>query len=167
LAGRAGRAVPGLARGGNAGLRIGIIGAGHIGGTLAERFVAAGHEVAISNSRRPETLAGLIEGAQPMTVEEAERFGEIVVVSIPLGRYRELPIEAVQGKVVIDRNNYYPQRDGEIAELDDDSTTSSELLQAPSGRAGGEGVQRDRLDEAARRGPSRRRSRPAGDSVLG
>jgi predicted dinucleotide-binding enzyme len=111
-------------------VRIGIIGAGHIGGTLAARFVAAGHEVAISNSRGPETLAGLVEGAQPMTVEDAERFGEVVVVSIPLGRYREVPTDAVEGKVVIDTNNYYPQRDGHIPELDDDSTTSSELLQA-------------------------------------
>jgi 8-hydroxy-5-deazaflavin:NADPH oxidoreductase len=111
-------------------VRIGIIGAGHIGGTLAARFVAAGHEVAISNSRGPETLAGLVEGAQPMTVEDAERFGEVVVVSIPLGRHREVPTDAVEGKVVIDTNNYYPQRDGHIPELDDDSTTSSELLQA-------------------------------------
>ena len=110
-------------------MRIGIIGAGHIGGTLAARFVAAGHEVAVSNSRGPETLAGLVEGAQPMTVGDAERFGEVVVVSIPLGRYREVPTDAVEGKVVIDTNNYYPQRDGDIPELDDDSTTSSELLQ--------------------------------------
>ena len=58
-------------------MRIGIIGAGHIGGTLAARFVAAGHEVAISNSRGPETLAGAVDGAQqPMTAEDAERFGE-------------------------------------------------------------------------------------------
>ena len=110
-------------------MRIGIIGAGHIGGTLAARFVAAGHEVAVSNSRGPETLAGLVEGAQPMTVGDAERFGEVVVVSMPLGRYREVPTDAVEGKVVIDTNNYYPRRDGHIPELDDDSTTSSELLQ--------------------------------------
>jgi len=110
-------------------VRIGIIGAGHIGGTLAVRFVAAGHEVAISNSRGPETLPDLVEGAQPMTVGDAERFGEVVVVSIPLGRYHEVPTDAVEGKVVIDTNNYYPQRDGHIPELDDDSTTSSELLQ--------------------------------------
>ena len=69
------------------------------------------------------------DGAQPMTAEDAERFGEVVVVSIPLGRYREVPTDAVEGKVVIDTNNYYPQRDGDIPELDDDSTTSSELLQ--------------------------------------
>ena len=110
-------------------MRIGIIGAGHIGGTLAARFVASGHEVAISNSRGPETLAGLVEDAQPMTAEDAERFGEVVVVSIPLGRYREVPTDAVEGKVVIDTDNYYPQRDGHIPELDDDSSTSSELLQ--------------------------------------
>ena len=110
-------------------MRIGIIGAGHIGGTLAARFVASGHEVAISNSRGPETLAGLVAGAQPMTAEDAERFGEVVVVSVPFGRYREVPFDAVEGKVVIDTANYYPQRDGHIPELDDDSTTSSELLQ--------------------------------------
>ena len=86
-------------------MRIGIIGAGHIGGTLAARFVAAGHEIAVSNSRGPETLAGLVEGAQPMTVGDAERFGEVVVVSIPLGRYREVPTDAVEGKVVIDTDN--------------------------------------------------------------
>jgi hypothetical protein len=111
-------------------VRIGIIGVGHIGGTLAAHFVAAGHEVAISNSRGPETLVGAVDGAQPMTVEDAERFGEVVVVSIPLGRYRDVPTDAVDGKVVIDTNNYYPQRDGQIPELDNDSTTSSELLQA-------------------------------------
>ena len=110
-------------------MRIGIIGAGHIGGTLAARFVASGHEVAISNSRGPETLAGLLEGAQPMTAEDAERFGEVVVVSVPFGRYREVPSDAVEGKVVIDTANYYPQRDGHIPELVDDGTTSSELLQ--------------------------------------
>ena len=111
-------------------MRIGIIGVGRIGGTLAAHFVAAGHEVGISNSRGPETLVGAVDGAQPMTVEDAERFGEVVVVSIPLGRYRDVPTDAVDGKVVIDTNNYYPQRDGQIPELDNDSTTSSELLQA-------------------------------------
>jgi predicted dinucleotide-binding enzyme len=115
-------------------MMIGIIGAGHIGGTLAKRFLDAGHEVAVSNSRGPETLAGLVEEldgrAQAMTAEEAERYGDVVVVSIPLGRYRELPTDAVAGKVVIDTNNYYPQRDGHLEELDSDRTTSSELLQA-------------------------------------
>lgn len=115
-------------------MKIGIIGAGHIGGTLARLFVDAGHEVAVSNSRGLETLAGLVEdlggGAQAMTAAEAARFGEVVVVSVPFGRYRELPTEGVTGKVVIDTNNYYPQRDGHFEELDSDNTTSSELLQA-------------------------------------
>jgi predicted dinucleotide-binding enzyme len=115
-------------------MRIGIIGAGKIGGTLAKRFADAGHEVAVSNSRGPDTLAGLVETlgprAQAMTAAEAERFGDVVVVSVPFGRYRDVPGDAVAGKVVIDTNNYYPQRDGHIAELDDGTTTSSELLQA-------------------------------------
>jgi predicted dinucleotide-binding enzyme len=115
-------------------MRIGIIGAGQIGGTLAGLFVDAGHEVAISNSRGPETLAGLVDelGDRPlaMTAADAARFGDVVVVSVPFGRYRELPSEAVAGKVVIDTNNYYPQRDGHFEELDSDRTTSSELLQA-------------------------------------
>ncbi len=114
-------------------MRIGIIGAGHIGGTLASHFVRVGHEVAVSNSRGPETLkdvaAGLGEQAQAMTAEDAARFGEVVVVSVPFGRYKELPIEGITGKVVIDTNNYYPRRDGNFEELDTDRTTSSELLQ--------------------------------------
>ncbi|MGC9975060.1 MAG: NAD(P)-binding domain-containing protein [Gaiellaceae bacterium] len=115
-------------------MKIGIIGAGNIGGTLARHFVRAGHEVAVSNSRGPETLqdlaAELGRGARAVTPPEAIAFGEVVVVSIPLGRYRELPAEGAEGKVVIDTNNYYPQRDGHFEQLDSDHTTSSELLQA-------------------------------------
>ena len=114
-------------------MRIGIIGAGHIGGTLAKLFVDAGHEVAVSNSRGPETLSSLVAElggrAQATSAAEVERFGDVIVVSIPLGRYREVPTDAVAGKVVIDTNNYYPQRDGHFEELDGDRTTSSELLQ--------------------------------------
>jgi len=115
-------------------MRIGIIGAGHIGGTLARLFVDGGHEVAVSNSRGPETLESLVEElgdrAQTTTAADAALFGDVVVVSVPFGRYRELPTEAVMGKVVIDTNNYYPQRDGHFEELDSDRITSSELLQA-------------------------------------
>jgi predicted dinucleotide-binding enzyme len=115
-------------------VRIGIIGAGRIGGALAKRFVGAGHEVAVSNSRGPETLASLVEGlgerGRAATVADAARFGDVVVVAIPMGRYRELRSDAVAGKVVIDANNYYPGRDGHLEELDSDRTTSSELLQA-------------------------------------
>jgi hypothetical protein len=115
-------------------VRIGIIGAGHIGGTLARHFVRAGHEVAVSNSRGPDTLehvvAELGDRARAMTARDAARFGEVVVVSVPFGRYRELPTDGVDGKVVIDTNNYFPGRDGRFEELDTDRTTSSELLQA-------------------------------------
>jgi predicted dinucleotide-binding enzyme len=112
---------------------IGLIGAGKIGGTLARLFVAQGHEVAVSNSRGPETLAELVSELGPqaraVTPAEAADFGEVVVVSVPLGRYLEVPTSGIAGKPVIDTNNYYPQRDGQISALDDGSTTSSELLQ--------------------------------------
>lgn len=115
-------------------MRIGIIGAGHIGGTLAKHFARVGHEVAVSNSRGPETLEDLVadlgDRARAMTAGDAARFGDVVVVSVPFGRYRELPTDEVAGKVVIDTNNYYPGRDGQFEELDSDRTTSSELLQA-------------------------------------
>ena len=115
-------------------MRIGIIGAGHIGGTLARLFVSVGHEVAVSNSRGPETLEGLVtelgDRARAMTAQDAASFGDLVVVSVPFGRYLELPTDGLAGKVVIDTNNYYPSRDGHFPELDTDRTTSSELLQA-------------------------------------
>ncbi len=113
-------------------MKIGIIGAGYIGSNAARLFVKAGHEVAVANSRGPETLTDLIEElgerARAATVEEAARFGDIVFISIPLGRYREPPAEAFDGKIVVDSNNYYPERDGSFAELDLGETTSSELL---------------------------------------
>jgi EmrB/QacA subfamily drug resistance transporter len=115
-------------------MRIGIIGAGRIGGTLASAFVRAGHEVAISNSRGPDTVGPLVEElggrARAVTSAEAADFGDVVVVSVPFGRYRELPTEHFDGKVVIDTTNYDPNRDGHFDQLDSDRTTSSELLQA-------------------------------------
>jgi hypothetical protein len=115
-------------------MRIGFIGSGRIGGTLARQLVALGHEVAVSNSRGPDTLAELVgelgERARAMTAPEAARWGELIVVSVPFGRYRELPTDGLEGKVVIDTNNYYSGRDGNFPELDEDRTTSSELLQA-------------------------------------
>jgi predicted dinucleotide-binding enzyme len=113
---------------------IGLIGSGHIGSTVARLAVAAGHDVVLSNSRGPETLADLVEelgpNARAATPAEAADAGDLVVVTIPLKSYREVPVEPLRGKVVIDTNNYYPQRDGHIAELDDESTTTAELLQA-------------------------------------
>ncbi len=113
-------------------MRIGFIGAGNIGGTLAERLAGAGHEVALSNSRGPETLSDLVAGigerARAVTREEAAEFGEVVVVSTPLKAYRDVPAGPLAGKVVIDTNNYYPGRDGHFEQLDRDEATSSELL---------------------------------------
>lgn len=111
---------------------IGLIGAGHIGGTLARTAVEAGYAVVVSNSRGPHTLVDLVtelgDSARAGTAEEAAAEGDVVVVTIPLGAYRDVPVEPLAGKVVIDTNNYYPQRDGHIAALDDATTTSSELL---------------------------------------
>jgi 8-hydroxy-5-deazaflavin:NADPH oxidoreductase len=98
-------------------VRIGIVGSGNIGGTAARLFEAAGHEVEVSNTR-----------GDPHTVEEAAEFGELVLVAIPLHAVGTLPPEPFAGKVVVDANNYYPGRDGQIAELDSGELTSSELL---------------------------------------
>ena len=113
---------------------IGLIGAGHIGSQVARLAVKNGYDVVISNSRGPETLSDLVAELGPKaraaTPEDAAKAGDIVVVTIPLKNYRSVPVEPLAGKVVIDTNNYYPQRDGHIPELDNESTTTSELLQA-------------------------------------
>ena len=115
-------------------MRIGIIGSGNIGSTAGRLFAGAGHEIAIANSRGPETLTDLIQeigdNATAATLEEAASFGDAVLVAIPFGAYGDLPAESLSGRVVIDAMNYYPSRDGNFAELDDGSTTSSELLAA-------------------------------------
>jgi 8-hydroxy-5-deazaflavin:NADPH oxidoreductase len=111
----------------------GLIGSGNIGTTVARLAVAAGHDVVLSNSRGPETLADLVAELGPharaATPAEAAQAGDVVVVTIPLRSYPKVPVEELRGKVVIDTMNYYPERDGSIVELDDESTTSSELLQ--------------------------------------
>jgi predicted dinucleotide-binding enzyme len=113
---------------------IGLIGAGHIGSQVARLGLAHGYNVVISNSRGPETLAALVAelgpGARAATPAEAAAAGDLVVVTVPLKNYRDVPVAPLAGKIVIDTNNYYPQRDGHIAELDNESTTTAELLQA-------------------------------------
>ncbi len=113
---------------------IGLIGAGNIGSNLAKALVTHGYDVVLSNSRGPETLADLVAelgpNARAATVSEAAEAADIAVVTIPLKAVDTVPVEPLAGKVVIDTNNYYPQRDGNIAVLDDESTTVSELLQA-------------------------------------
>ncbi len=114
-------------------MKIGFIGAGNIGSNAAKLFVEAGHEVVLSNSRGPETLDDLVaelgDAASAGTVENAIDFGDVVFISIPLGKYKEIPPNGFEGKIVIDSNNYYPERDGNYIELDEGKTTSSELLQ--------------------------------------
>ena len=113
---------------------IGLIGAGHIGGQLARLAVKNGYRVVISNSRGPETLSDLVRELGPharaATPEEAATAGDIVVVTIPLKNLHEVPVAPLAGKVVIDTLNYYPQRDGHIADLDREKTTTSEMVQA-------------------------------------
>ena len=115
-------------------MTIGLIGAGHIGSQLARLAVKHGHDVVISNSRGPETLADLVKelgkAARAGRPEEAALAGDIVVVTVPLKNYQQVPVALLAGKIVIDTNNYYPQRDGNIPELDNESTTTAELLQA-------------------------------------
>jgi 8-hydroxy-5-deazaflavin:NADPH oxidoreductase len=111
-------------------VRIGIIGAGHIGGTLARRLTALGHDVSIANSRGPETLAALAREtrARPVTVEEAARAGDVVIVTIPEKSVPRLPAGLFAGVpddvVVVDTGNYYPQRDGRIDPIEKGTTES-------------------------------------------
>ena len=113
---------------------LGIIGAGHIGSQLARLALAHDYDVVISNSRGPETLTDLIgelgPRARAATVADTAAAGDLVVVTVPLGAISTLPIDELAGKVVIDTNNYYPERDGQITVLDDETTTVSELLQS-------------------------------------
>ena len=112
---------------------IGLIGAGHIGGQLARLAVEHGYDVVVSNSRGPETLTDLVRELGPRaragTVAQAAEAGDIVVVTIPLKSIGDVPGAPLAGKIVIDTNNYYPERDGHIPELDREQTTTAELLQ--------------------------------------
>ncbi len=112
-------------------MRIGIIGAGNIGGTLTRRLTQLGHRVSVANSRGPETLSELAEetGAGAVTVEEAARDNDLVVVTIPESKVPDLPPGLFAGApddlVIVDTGNYYPrQRDGRIAEIEDGMTES-------------------------------------------
>lgn len=112
-------------------MKIGIIGAGQIGGTLTRRFRSVGHEVSVANSRGPASLADLAKetGAKAVTASEAARAGEVVVVTIPEGEIRNLPKDLFEGVppsvAVVDTGNYYPrERDGGIGEIEEGMTES-------------------------------------------
>ena len=113
---------------------IGIIGSGNIGGTSARLLAGAGHRVAIANSRGPESVTELVAGIEgdvrALEVPDALAFGEVVLLAIPFGRYRLIEVAPLQGKVVIDATNYYPERDGELAELERGEETSSALIES-------------------------------------
>ncbi|WP_194420517.1 NADPH-dependent F420 reductase [Microbacterium abyssi] len=112
---------------------LGIIGAGHIGSQVARAAVAHGYDVVISNSRGPETLSDLVAELGPRaraaTSAEAGAAGDVVVVTVPLHALSKVPVEPLAGKIVLDTNNYYFERDGHIDALDKGETTTSELLQ--------------------------------------
>jgi predicted dinucleotide-binding enzyme len=111
---------------------LGIIGSGQIGSTLARLAIAGGHQVVLSNSRGPETLADTARELGPQvsaaTSTEAAAAGDIVAIAVPVKAFRDLPAAPLAGKTVIDTCNYGPERDGHIPELDGESLTSSELL---------------------------------------
>ncbi|RKE36109.1 hypothetical protein B0G76_2263 [Paraburkholderia sp. BL23I1N1] len=113
-------------------MKIGILGAGFIGRAMATLARNGGHEVMISNSRDPRTLTSTASaiGCALGTAEEAAKFGDVVVVAVPFMNIDALPVAALDGKIVIDTGNYYPERDGQIAALDSRSTTTSQMLAA-------------------------------------
>ena len=112
---------------------VGIIGAGHIGSAVARGLVARGYDVVIANSRGPETLADLIEelgpNAKAATATDAAAAADWALVTVPLKAYQDVPVEELAGKIVLDTDNYYWERDGHIAVLDDKQATTSGLLQ--------------------------------------
>jgi predicted dinucleotide-binding enzyme len=112
---------------------VGFIGSGNIGGTVARLAIAAGYDVVLSNSRGPSTLGDVVAGLGPKaraaTAAEAAAAGDIVVVSVPFKAFRDLPVAELAGKVVLDTDNYYPQRDGHFAEIDEGKTTSASVEQ--------------------------------------
>jgi len=111
-------------------VKIGILGAGMVGRAFAAVALKHGHDVMLSNSRTPDTLFTLraVLNCKTGTSEQAAAFGDLVLVAIPLKNYASVPAAPLEGKIVIDANNYYPERDGQIAELDRNETTTSELL---------------------------------------
>ncbi|MDJ1640366.1 NADPH-dependent F420 reductase [Streptomyces pakalii] len=154
-------------------MKIGIIGAGNIGGNLTRRLTALGHEVSVANSRGPQTLTALAEetGAQPVTASEAAKGAQVVVVTVPLKAVPDLPTGfldgAAEGVAVIDTGNYYPQRDGRIAAIEDglaESRWTEQQIGHPVIKAFNGTYAQDILDRARPQGAADRLVLPvAGD----
>jgi 8-hydroxy-5-deazaflavin:NADPH oxidoreductase len=112
---------------------IGIMGAGHIGSQIARAAITAGYDVVIANSRGPETLSGLVAELGPKaraaTAEGAAEAADVAVVTVPFKAYGSIPVEPLAGKIVIDTNNYYWERDGHVPALDEGRDTVTGMLQ--------------------------------------
>lgn len=112
---------------------VGIIGSGQVGSQLARLAVAHGYDVVVANSRGPETLSDLVaelgDQARAAAPSEAAAAGDLVVVAVPLRAVDQLPVAQLAGRIVVDTGNYYPDRDGRIADLDAERTTTSQLVQ--------------------------------------
>lgn len=113
---------------------VGIVGAGRAGTAIARCAITAGYTVYVSNSRGPQSLRltvdVLMRGATAVTASEAAARGDIVILALPLRRYRTLSKENMEGKIVIDAMNYVPAEDGIMAELENGTVSSSELVQS-------------------------------------
>ena len=146
-------------------MNIGIIGAGMIGGTLARRLAQLGHQIAIANSRGPETLRDLASevGATAVTALDAARSGEVVVITIPERAVPDLPRDLFAGVpadvVLIDTGNYYPTRDGRIPAIEQGQPESAWVAEQ-IGRPGDQGLQQHLRQEPPRKWPPERRARP-------
>lgn len=156
-------------------MKIGIIGAGHIGGNLARRLTSVGHDVAIANSRGPDTLADVASatGAKPVRAEDAVRGKDLVIVTIPEKGVPELPknlfASTDRQTIVVDTGNYYPKRDGKIEPIEDGTTESrwvSEQLGTPVVKAFNTIYARNIVDRARPKGDEARLALPvAGDDA--
>jgi 8-hydroxy-5-deazaflavin:NADPH oxidoreductase len=113
---------------------IGFIGSGHVGSNLARAAIAHGYDVVLSNMQGPDSLAGLVSELGPhasaATPAQAAAAGDFAIVAIPVTTIDQIPVEPLAGKVVVATINYFPQRDGPIAEIDNAATTVPGLLQA-------------------------------------
>ena len=156
-------------------MKIGIIGAGHIGGNLARRLTAVGHDVAIANSRGPETLGDVASktGAKPVEVADAARDKDLVIVTIPEKGVKELPKDLFASTsastVVVDTGNYYPKRDGKIEPIEEGTTESrwvSEQLGRPVVKAFNTIYAHNIVDRPRPKGDEKRLALPvAGDDA--
>ncbi|MDH6292852.1 NADPH-dependent F420 reductase [Rhodococcus opacus] len=112
---------------------IGLVGVGMLGRSIARLCVNAGYDVVIANSRGPETLTDIVADlggkARAGTFDEACEAGDLVVLSIPMSAYKNVPVDSLAGKIVIDTLNYYPERDGQMSEVETPDITTGELLQ--------------------------------------